>query len=90
MERIEHVEIRVGIAELRKLLGVPDGAEVEVFAFCPCSPGLLQANVNAQTNQGRRGVVPLSMCAPGTPIHELRIRFLKDQEQPTRSQRDEP
>ncbi|HXJ32240.1 MAG TPA: hypothetical protein VNG35_16510 [Gemmatimonadales bacterium] len=77
MERIEHVEIRVGIAELKKLLGVPDGATIEPFATWADAHG----NLQALQQQGRwAAVVSMSQCAPGTPISELRIRFTRDQE----------
>jgi hypothetical protein len=78
MERIEHVEVRVGIAELRKLLGVPDKAQIEAFALHEYNQGLQNA---LASNQPRSiNVVSMAQCAPGTPIHELRIRFTKDQE----------
>lgn len=78
MERIEHVEVRVGIKELRKLLGVPDGASVEAFALHEYNVSLQQAMASNQRHQD--AVVPMSSTSPGTPIHELHIRFTKDQE----------
>jgi hypothetical protein len=79
MERIEHVEVRVGIEEVKKLLGVPAGASVEAFAKWADVHGNFQA---AQANAMQYSpVISIARCAPGTPIHELRITFTKAQEE---------